>query len=174
MQVKIIGKNIDITESMRDVITEKVKKLEKYSIISDEDVAKVLIKTHKNSQKVEITIPTKMAILRAEVRDANAYPALDKAIDKLSDQIRRQKTKIEKRKRTAVGTAVAFAEMEERDNIIRTKTVHVSPMDVDDAVMQMELLGHDFFAYLDTETQQVSIVYKRHDGEYGVLETDAA
>lgn len=170
MQVKIIGKNIEITEAMREAITAKVKKLEKYSIISDEDTCKVLIKTHKTSQKVEITIPTKFAILRAEVRDANAYPAVDKALDKLTDQIRRQKTKLERKKHTAVGVSKAFAEPEEKEKIIRTKSIQIKPMDVDEAIMQMELLGHDFFLYLDTESQEPSVVYKREDGEYGIIE----
>ena len=173
MKVKIVGKNIDITEAMRESITAKVKKLEKYSIISDEDTCKVLIKTHKTSQKVEITIPTKFAILRAEVRDDNAYPAVDKAIDKLTDQVRRQKTKLERKKHAALGTAKAFAEpLDDKVNVIKTKSIRLEPMDVDDAVMQMELLGHSFFAYQDIETQKVSIVYKREDGEYGVLETE--
>lgn len=170
MEVKIIGKNIDITEAMRDAITEKVKKLEKYSIITENDVCKVLIKTHKTSQKVEITIPTKFAILRAEVRDSNAYPAVDKAIDKLTDQIRRQKTKLERKKHSAVGTARAFAEPDEKELVVKTKAIRIAPMDVDDAIMQMELVGHDFFLFQDTETQAPSVVYKREDGEYGLLE----
>ena len=173
MKVKVVGKNIEITESMKETIEKKVKKLEKYSFIDENDVAKVLIKTHRTSQKVEITIPTKLAILRAEVRDTNAYPAVDKAIDKLSDQIRRQKTKLERKKRLAVGTAAAFAEPEEKDKIVRTKEINLVAMDVDDAIMQMELLDHDFYVYLDTDTQNVSVVYKREEGEYGLIETDA-
>lgn len=169
MEVKIVGKNVEITEAMKETITAKVKKLERYSFIENNDTAKVLIKTHKNSQKVEITIPTKIAILRAEVQDVNAYPAVDKAIDKLSDQIRRQKTRIEKRNRKPIGEIFDFEE-QEKEKIIRTKSINVQKMDVEDAIMRMELLGHDFFVYVDEENNYTSVLYKRHNDEYGVLE----
>ena len=172
MKVNVIGKNVAITEGMKEAITAKLKKLEKYSFINENDTAKVLIKTHKASQKVEITIPTKLAVLRAEVRDENAYPAVDKAVDKISDQIRRQKTKLEKKKKMALGISEAFAEKEEPEQVLRTKNIVLQPMDADEAIMQMELVGHDFFAFLDEETKNVSIVYKRNDGEYGLIETE--
>ena len=163
MKVNVIGKNVAITEGMKEAITAKLKKLEKYSFINEND---------KASQKVEITIPTKLAVLRAEVRDENAYPAVDKAVDKISDQIRRQKTKLEKKKKMALGISEAFAEKEEPEQVLRTKNITLQPMDADEAIMQMELVGHDFFAFLDEETKNVSIVYKRNDGEYGLIETE--
>ena len=122
-----------------------------------------------------MTIPTKFAILRAEVMDDDLYNAVDKVIDKLEDQIRRQKTRLTRKNKDSL--AEAFLEDDEiygsdDDVVVKTKSIEPVEMSLDDAIMKMELLGHDFFIYTDDETQKIAVVYKRYDGGYGLIETE--
>ena len=172
MKVQIYGKNVTITPGMQEKVETKLKFLEKYFIIDDSVTANVLVKIHKKDIKIEITIPTKMAVLRAEVAHPDYYAAVDLAIDKLEDQIRRQKTRLERKHKDKL--AMAFIgealEDEEEDVLVKTKTIAPSVMDLEEAIMRMEMLGHSFFIYRDEET--VSVVYKRNDGGYGLIETE--
>lgn len=174
MKVQIYGKNVTITPGMQDKVETKLKFLEKYFIIDDSVTANVLVKIHKKDIKIEITIPTKMAVLRAEVAHPDYYAAVDLAIDKLEDQIRRQKTRLERKHKDKL--AMAFIgealEKEEEDVLVKTKTISPNVMDLEEAIMRMEMLGHSFFIYLDEETETVSVVYKRNDGGYGLIETE--
>lgn len=174
MKVQIYGKNVTITPGMQDKVETKLKFLEKYFIIDDSVTANVLVKIHKKDIKIEITIPTKMAVLRAEVAHPDYYAAVDLAIDKLEDQIRRQKTRLERKHKDKL--AMAFIgealEKEEEDVLVKTKTISPDVMDLEEAIMRMEMLGHSFFIYLDEETETVSVVYKRNDGGYGLIETE--
>ena len=174
MKVQIYGKNVTITPGMQEKVETKLKFLEKYSIIDDSVTANVLVKIHKKDIKIEITIPTKMAVLRAEVAHPDYYAAVDLAIDKLEDQIRRQKTRLERKHKDKL--AMAFIgealEDEEEDVLVKTKTIAPSVMDLEEAIMRMEMLGHSFFIYRDEESETVSVVYKRNDGGYGLIETE--
>lgn len=174
MKVQIYGKNVTITPGMQEKVETKLKFLEKYFIIDDSVTANVLVKIHKKDIKIEITIPTKMAVLRAEVAHPDYYAAVDLAIDKLEDQIRRQKTRLERKHKDKL--AMAFIgealEKEEEDVLVKTKTITPNVMDLEEAIMRMEMLGHSFFIYLDEETETVSVVYKRNDGGYGLIETE--
>lgn len=174
MKVQIYGKNVTITPGMQDKVETKLKFLEKYFIIDDSVTANVLVKIHKKDIKIEITIPTKMAVLRAEVAHPDYYAAVDLAIDKLEDQIRRQKTRLERKHKDKL--AMAFIgealEKEEEDVLVKTKTISPNVMDLEEAIMRMEMLGHSFFIYLDEESETVSVVYKRNDGGYGLIETE--
>ena len=151
MKVQIYGKNVTITPGMQEKVETKLKFLEKYFIIDDSVTANVLVKIHKKDIKIEITIPTKMAVLRAEVAHPDYYAAVDLAIDKLEDQIRRQKTRLERKHKDKL--AMAFIgealEDEEEDVLVKTKTIAPSVMDLEEAIMRMEMLGHSFFIYRD-------------------------
>ena len=178
MKVNIVGKNITVTEGISDKIHKKLDVLTKYFIISEDDVANVLVRTYPTKQKIEVTIPTRYAILRAEVVDDDLYAAIDLAIDKLEDQIRRQKTRLTRKNKEKL--AYAFIEEEEieeefddTDNeLVRTKSLVPDTMELDEAIMRMEMLNHSFFIYRDDETKEIAVVYKRHDGGYGLIETE--
>lgn len=178
MKVQIIGKNVEVTQAMAEKVEEKLNILNKYSIIDENSEVRVVCRVYPVGQKIEITIPTKLAILRAEVTSQDLYAALDLAIDKLEDQIRRQKTRLSKKGKTKL--AMAFLEEDEEieeledemEEVVRTKSIDVEEMDIDEAIMRMEMLGHSFFIYKDEDTNSISVVYKRNDGGYGCIETE--
>lgn len=174
MKVQIYGKNVTITEGMQEKVNTKLKFLEKYFIIDENVTANVLVKVHKKDIKIEVTIPTKMAVLRAEVAHEDFYAAVDLVIDKLEDQIRRQKTRLERKHKDKLALAFIASDDEddEGDVLVKTKTIVPTEMDLEEAIMRMEMLGHSFFIYLDEETKGVAVVYKRHDGGYGLIETE--
>lgn len=178
MKVQIYGKNITVTPAIAEKIQNKLSLLEKYFIIDDSVVANVVVRVYPTKQKIEVTIPTKFAVLRAEVVHDDLYAAIDLAIDKLEDQIRRQKTRLSRKNKEKL--AMAFVESEEiydeydesDDELVRTKTINPDTMELDEAIMRMEMLNHSFFIYRDMETNDVAVVYKRHDGGYGLIETE--
>lgn len=176
MKITIVGKNIPVTQALEDKITKKLKGLEKYFLIGENDEAKVLLRTYPTKQKIEVTIPTKAAILRAETSDADLYNAIDKVVDKLKDQIRRQKTRLEHKKGRPLYEAFLDVEDVEgfnpEDEIVRTKSVVPEKLSLDEAIAKMDLLGHSFFIYTDDETGKIAVVYLRNDGGYGLIETE--
>lgn len=174
MKVKIVGKNVMVTPDISEKINKKLNVLNKYFIIDENDEAKVLIREYPAKQKIEVTIPTKYAILRAEVVSDDLYSAIDIAIDKLEDQIRRQKTRLQKKNKTSLAEAfLAEAEDEDYgDEVVKTKSIVPQEMSLDEAIMKMELLDHDFFIYTDDETGKIAVVYRRNDGGYGLIETE--
>ena len=175
MKVSIRGKNIALTEGIETKINKKLSMLDKYFIVSDNVEAKVLIRTYPVGQKIEVTIPTEYVLLRAEVVDNDLYNAIDLVIDKLEGQIRKYKTRLSRKSKDnklAFNVAsIEPLEHEEEDVIVKTKSISPKPMDMEEAIMQMELIGHSFFVYRDVETNEISVVYKRHNGGYGLIET---
>ena len=176
MKITLRGKNIEITEAIEEKVSEKLSKLDKYFIVSENVEAKVLVRTYPYGQKNEVTIPTEYVLLRAEVVDQDLYNAIDLVIDKLEGQIRKYKTRLNRKSKD---NKLAFnlasiepLEDEEEDVLVKTKTITPKPMDMEEAIMQMELIGHSFFVYRDTETDAISIVYRRNDGDYGLIETE--
>ena len=176
MKITLRGKNIEITEEIEEKVSEKLSKLDKYFIVSENVEAKVLVRTYPYGQKIEVTIPTEYVLLRAEVVDQDLYNAIDLVIDKLEGQIRKYKTRLNRKSKD---NKLAFnlasiepLEEEEEDVLVKTKTITPKPMDMEEAIMQMELIGHSFFVYRDTETDAISIVYRRNDGDYGLIETE--
>lgn len=176
MKITLRGKNIEITEAIEEKVSEKLSKLDKYFIVSENVEAKVLVRTYPYGQKIEVTIPTEYVLLRAEVVDQDLYNAIDLVIDKLEGQIRKYKTRLNRKSKD---NKLAFnlasiepLEGEEEDVLVKTKTITPKPMDMEEAIMQMELIGHSFFVYRDTETDAISIVYRRNDGNYGLIETE--
>ncbi|MEF9966981.1 MAG: ribosome-associated translation inhibitor RaiA [Longicatena sp.] len=179
MKVQIYGKNITVTPAIAEKIEKKLSHLEKYFIIDENVVANVVVRVYPNKQKIEVTIPTKYAVLRTEVVQDDLYAAIDLAIDKLEDQIRRQKTRLTKKNKEKL--AYAFIEEEEKigdeyedsdDEVVRTKSIVPDTMELDEAIMRMEMLNHNFFIYRDFETNEIAVVYKRHAGGYGLIETE--
>lgn len=175
MRFEIVGKNVTVTPAMREQIEKKLSTLDKYLLIDPDTIARVVAHVYPNSQKVEVTIPTKVGILRAEVVNDDFYAAVDLAIDKLEDQLRRQKTRLSKRHREHLSEAFineAEAEDNEEDIPVRTKTVVADEMILDEAIMQMELSGHNFYIYKDEDSEKISVVYRRRNGGYGLIEVD--
>ena len=171
MKLNIHGKNVTITEAMENRTTKKLSFLDKYFMIDEDTEANVSVKVNPTNLKVEVTIVTKIGLLRAEVVHEDYYAAVDLAIDKLEDQIRRQKTRLSRRHREKL--SVNFAESvsveasKVKEEPVRTKAIVAQKMVLDEAIMQMEMLGHSFFIYTDEETDEIAVVYKRLAGGYG-------
>jgi len=177
MKIKFRGKNTWITDAMEFQITKKLSKLDKYFIVGDNVEAKVLVKVYPKGQKLEVTIPTEYVLLRAEAVDEDLYSAVDLIVEKLERQIRKYKTRLSRASKDnkLAFNVTALLEVEEdskQDEIVKTKVIDPKPMDFEEAIMQMELIGHTFFVYKDIENDSVSVVYKRHDGGYGLIETE--
>ena len=176
MEIIIHGDKIRITKAMNEYIEEKLGKLDKYLENSDTVRANVLVKVKNNQQTVEVTIPLKKFILRSEETNDDFYAAVDKTIDKLERQIRKQKNRIisKKIKPSFEFNFEVIEEPEEKDKtkIMKRKSIEVKPMSEEEAILQMELLGHQFYMYKDADTNKPAVVYKRKDGNYGVLESE--
>ena len=180
MKYQIIGKNIDVTDAIRADIEKKLGRMEKFFVVDDSVLCRAVVRSYNVGAKVEITIFTKQMTFRTEVRDNDLYAAVDIAVDKLEDQMRRLKTKLLRRqeKNTNLGKALAlenfeaFMEEEEQDEVVRTKSIYLDPMSIDEAITRMEALGHDFFLYLDEDDNQISVVYHRREGGFGVIQAE--
>lgn len=176
MEIIIRGDKLKITDSMHAYIEEKLGKLEKYLKNSDEIRANVIVKVKNHEQRVEITIPLKTYIVRAEETKDDFYAAVDKALDTLERQIRKNKTRImSKQGKTSYDFDMSVIKTEketEEKKIVKRKSVEVKPMDEEEAILQMELLGHQFYMYKDSNTNKTAVVYKRNDGNYGVIESE--
>ena len=171
MEILIRGSKLEITDSMKDYVKEKLSKLDKY-LVDQKANANVLVKVHNYLQKIEVTIPLKTLILRAEEEQQDFYAAVDLVINKLERQIRKNKAKLQKREKnkTKEFNIDDIIPIEEDEKVVKHKKISVKPMNEDEAVLQMELLGHDFYVYKDSETNNVCVLYKRKDGGYGVIE----
>ncbi|SJZ83907.1 ribosome hibernation-promoting factor, HPF/YfiA family [Anaerorhabdus furcosa] len=175
MRFEIVGQHVSITEGMRTKIENKLSFLDKYFLIDEDTIARVVVKIYPTTQKIEVTIPSKIGLLRAEVEHEDLYAAIDLAIDKLEDQIRRQKTRLSRKHKDKL--AMNFIEVDEEklnegDIPVKTKTIQAKTMDLEEAILQMEMLGHSFFIYTDAETETISVVYRRNNGGYGLIETE--
>lgn len=177
MEILIRGNKLEITEAMSNFAKEKLARLEKY-FKKDQDVkANVLVKIRNYTQKVEITIPLKSFILRVEEEGKDFYATIDIAIDKLERQIRKNKTRLEDRNKKNKIKELAFdaiTNLEEdlEEKIVKRKKIEIKPMSEEEAILQMELLGHQFYVYKDASTNKIAVVYKRTDAGYGIIETE--
>ncbi|RUL54210.1 MULTISPECIES: ribosome hibernation-promoting factor, HPF/YfiA family [Lysinibacillus] len=183
LNFNIRGENIEVTPAIREYVESKIDKVERYFNDEVNANANVNLKVYNDKQtKVEVTIPMKNVTLRAEERHNDMYAAVDLIVDKLERQIRKHKTKVNRKFREREGTGVYFAQEvagttvspveEEEFTIVRTKQFDLKPMDQEEAILQMNLLGHDFYVYTDAESNGTNIVYKRRDGKYGLIETN--
>lgn len=178
MKYQIVGKNIEVTEGIREALLKKLHRMDKYFVISDEVECRAVVRTYKTGQKVEITIFTKMMDFRAEVIDSDLYAAFDLAIDKLEGQMRKLKTRLDRRSRDGLGKSIAFENFEaereesENDELVRTKSYLLIPMSMEEAITRMEALGHDFFMYLDIDDDMISVLYRRDNGGLGIIQAE--
>ena len=174
MRYTISGKNIDITEGLKNAVENKLGKLERY-FYPDTEV-QVTLSVEKGRQNIEVTIPIKGSIIRAEQDSNDMYVSIDLVQEVIERQIKKYKTKLVDKKQSAVGFSEAFiqedAEPEETINIVKTKRFAMKPMDPEEACLQMELLGHNFFMFLNAETEQINVVYKRKANSYGLIEPE--
>lgn len=174
MKVNVRGKNVDITDGMRTRAESKLEFLDRYIAVDDETVANVLVKIYSSYHKVEVTIVTKIGLLRAEAVADDYYSAIDVALDKLEKQIKKHKSRLTDHHKDSLVTE--FLEQTDKEDavvqeLVRTKSIDAEVMTLDEAILMMEMLGHTFFLYTDDETNRVALVYKRDQGGYGLLET---
>ncbi|KYH32432.1 ribosome-associated factor Y [Clostridium tepidiprofundi DSM 19306] len=173
MKVRVIGKNIKVTEALKNIVEKKMSRFDRY--FKPDIEAFVRLDVQKNTHIVEVTIPFNGVILRAEEANEDMYVSIDLVLDKVERQIRKQKTRLEKRSR---GDALIYHlipkedEHEEEPKIVRTKRFAIKPMSAEEAVLQMDLLGHNFYVYRDADTSDINVVYKRKDGNYGLIEPE--
>ena len=176
MRINITGKNITVSEALENRVNRKIGKLSRY--FGDDTNVQVRLVADKMRNICEVTIPVKGGIMRAEqVADNNMFAAIDDVAEKLESQIKRHRTRLEKRYKSpslAMSDGAVVPEQEDTDEsaqgaIVREKTFDVYPMDPTEATAQMDMLGHTFFLFLNTETDSICAVYKRHDNNYGLL-----
>ena len=176
MKITISGKNIDVTEGLKAAVNEKLGKLEKY-FTPDTNVI-VTLSVEKERQKIEVTIPVKGNIIRSEQVSNDMYVSIDLVEEIIERQIRRYRKKLIDKKQAAQSFSQLFieeaeeAEAEEAINIVKTKRFGMKPMFPEDACVEMELLGHNFYMFLNAETDQVNVVYKRKNHTYGLIEPE--
>ena len=176
MIYNIRGDKILVTGAIREYIEEKLDRLNKSFDNPNEITANILVKVKGFEQTIEVTIPTPNFTIRNEESAEDLYAAIDLVSDKIERQIRKNKTKINKiEKDAAKKLNLSFVEEDEEAEeraIVRRKTLNTKPMDEEEAILQMEMLGHDFFVYKDRDTKHICILYKRKDNNYGLIETE--
>jgi putative sigma-54 modulation protein len=175
MRTTVSGKNIDITNALKERVEKKLSNFERY--FGPDTEAHATLSVEKNRHIIEVTIPFNGVILRGEEATGDMYTSIDNVVEKLERQMRRQKTKLEKRIKDGnirfENWAVPSSELEDEEvKIVRTKRFAMKPMPVEEAVLQMELLGHSFFVFSNADTEEVNVVYKRKDGNYGLIEPE--
>ena len=174
MRYTITGRNIDVTPGLRAAIEEKIGKLERYFLPDTEII--VTLSVQKDKQKIEVTIPVKGNIIRAEESSNDMYVSIDLVEEIIERQLRKYKNKLIDKKQSAQSFSDLFiseeAEPEDEIQIVKTKRFAMKPMDPEEACIQMELLGHSFFVFRDALSDEVSVVYKRKDGSFGLIEPE--
>ncbi|MGM9879228.1 MAG: ribosome hibernation-promoting factor, HPF/YfiA family [Bacilli bacterium] len=172
MKLNIRGEKTNITEAMKTYAEEKIQKLNKYIENSEEITGTILFKVYGPKQKIEVTIPLKNYTLRVEEEGQDFYAVIDTSVDKLERQIIKNKTRLSnKRNKGKIDLILDFEPEEENTSkIIKRKQVELKPMDEEEAIIQMELLNHDFYMFKNIETDKMSVVYKRKHGDYGIIE----
>ncbi len=175
MEILIRGDKIVVTDAIKAHIEEKIGKLEKYFDNSSDIKAHVVIRVKDNDQIIEVTIPTNRFTLRAEEKHSDLYAAVNLMVDKLERQIRKNKTrltaKLKKEPKTDFIFNFADDEEENVDKIVKRKTLDIKSMDEEEAILQMERLDHDFFVFKNIDEECISVLYKRKNGAYGIINT---
>ncbi len=178
MKFNIMGKKIEVTDKIKDYATKKLSKLDKF--FKEEPEARVVVGKIKEKEYLEATIKASGMMYRAEITDNDVLAAIDKSVDIIERQIRKNKTKLEKKiKKEAIvdptllsGSSFAPTEEDEQEfKIVKRKRFQVKPMTAEEAILQMNLLGHTFFVFINSETDEMNVVYKRKDGNYSIIES---
>lgn len=174
MRISINGKNIEVSDYLRDLVTKKVSKLDKY--FPEDTEAHVLLAVERNRHIVEVTIPYSGGIIRGEEVSGDMYASIDTVLAKVEKQITRHRTKLEKTLRADAFAEADYADYDddedEAGSVVKVKRFSIKPMDVEEAVLQMELLGHSFYVFENADDGLVNVVYKRKDGNYGLIEPE--
>jgi len=175
MAITVRGKNIEITPALKDYVVKRTNKITKYFQTLGEITA--VLAVEKGRHIIELTVPINGMILRGEEATADMYTSIDLVVDKIEKQIEKYKTKISRRLKAGVfkGELVAATVPSETDEleVVRTKRFAVKPMDTEEAILQMNLINHDFYVFRDATTEEVNVVYRRKDGRYGLIEPDS-
>ncbi|WP_160722693.1 ribosome hibernation-promoting factor, HPF/YfiA family [Bacillus sp. USDA818B3_A] len=180
MKYNVRGENIEVTPAIREYVEKKITKLERYFTEAPDATVHVNLKFNQDkSSKVEVTIPLPQLVLRAEETNVDMYAAIDLITDKLERQIRKHKTKVNRKFREKGEPSFTFAAPESPDvhdyededlELVRTKRFDLKPMDSEEAILQMNMLGHSFYVFTNSDTNRTNVVYKRKDGRYGLIE----
>ena len=174
MKFIIVGKNIEVTPGLRSAVEDKIGKLEKY--FTPETEVHVTLSVEKERQKIEVTIPVKGSIIRSEQVSSDMYVSIDLVEEIIERQLKKDKRKLVDQQQAASFFKQEFIEKDYMDEdeikIIRTKKFDIKPMYPEDACIQMELLGHNFYVFVNAETEQVNVAYKRKGGTYGLIEPE--
>lgn len=176
MKYEIHGNKVIVTTGIKSHIEEKLNKLNKYFEKPEEMTAKVVVKVRGRDQIIEVTIPTKHYTLRNEENHKDLYAAVDLIVDKLERQIVKNKTKLQTRTSKIKNHGFLFENIEDKEEekqslIVKRKSIEVKPMNEEEAILQMNMIGHDFYVYKD-EMNDVKVLYRRKDGDYGVIEVN--
>ncbi|MCY0863985.1 MAG: ribosome-associated translation inhibitor RaiA [Sulfobacillus sp.] len=169
MDVIVRGKNVEVTDALKDHVTRKLSKMSKY-FDHQEITAQARLSVEKDRHIVEVTVPVGGYLLRGEEAHPDMYVAVDRVVDKLERQLDKYKTRLKPRHLNDTKGMPEDSGEEGDSALVRRKTFPRKPMTVDEAMMQMELLGHDFFAFTNAETDTINVLYRRQDGNYGLLE----
>ena len=180
MEINVRGDKIKVTQAIQDYANDKLSRINKYIGDAEKVRATVVVNVKGHNQKVEVTIPLKNVILRAEETRDDLYAAIDVVVDKLERQIRKNKTKLQSKKMKdklskdfMIDVIDSIeGEKEEASKIVKRKVVEVKPMSEEEAVLQMELLEHQFYIFKDADTNNIAVVYKRKEGNYGIIESE--
>jgi putative sigma-54 modulation protein len=180
MKFGIRGEHLEVTEALKDYVEKKLSRLERYFDAPLSSEVHVTLSVIKGLQTVEVTIPLAGAILRAEDKNSDMYASIDLVVDKLERQIRKLKTKANRKIRQEGGkrdlfrveplAAPDYSDEDDDFELVRTKQFTLKPMDVEEAILQMNMVGHNFFVFSNMDTFQVNVVYVRNDGKYGLIE----
>ncbi len=174
MKFNIRANKLELTNSIKDYVESKIGKLNKYFESPEEISANVVIRTDGIDDIIEVTIPIKKAVLRAEAANKDLYAAIDLVLEKLERQIRKNKTRMRNRNTKEIESMfVEFDVTEEEaleNKIVKRKVIDTKPMDEEEAILQMNLLGHDFFVFKNIETDDISVIYRRKDSNYGIID----
>lgn len=172
MAITVRGKNIEVTPALKDYVAKRVGKVTKYFDVLGEIT--VVLTVEKGRHIVEVTVPVNGMLLRGEEATTDMYTSIDLVIEKLEKQIEKYRTRLSRRMREGSfrtelipGTAA-----EEEIHVVKTKRFPVKPMDVEEAIMQMNLINHDFYVFINSESEDVNVVYRRRDGQYGLIEPE--
>lgn len=173
MKFNIRGSKLEVTEAIKNYIETKLSRIDKYFKNSEEITANVLIKKQGINERIDVTIPIKKMILRSEQVDKDLYAAIDKVTDKLERQIRKNKTRNMRVKEAIALTDFEITKEEEKEEtIVKRKNISIKPMGEEEAILQMNLLDHSFFVFENADTDNVSVLYKRKDGNYGIIDIE--
>ena len=175
MKYIVSGKNLEMTEALKEKVVKKLSKLEKF--FSQGTEVHVTMSVEKLRQNVEVTIPFHGVVLRAEVSNEDMYASIDKVIDILERQIRRNKTRLSKKIHESAPKSEFFESSQDEDEehefkVMRSKKFAIKPMTTEEAILQMNLIGHEFFMFSNADSKEVNVVYKRKDGDYGLIEPE--